>query len=103
MLLLPLVHFYRKSARDTPKIEGIASTFAMFLHSMPDQVGHDVVVCLDVFAGHDVVVCLDVIAGLTGKLSDYHSSKSNTLIINKLTFGVGKLLIPIYLYLYLNT
>ena len=91
MLLLPLVHFYRKSARDTPKIEGIASTFAMFLHSMPDQVGHD------------VVVCLDVIAGLTGKLSDYHSSKSNTLIINKLTFGVGKLLIPIYLYLYLNT
>ena len=59
MLLLPLVHFYKKSARDTPKNEGIAGTFAMFLHSMPDQVGHD------------VVVCLDVIAGLTGNLSDY--------------------------------
>ena len=57
----------------------------MFLHSMPDLVGHD------------------VIAGLTGNLSDYHSSKPNALIINKLAFGVGKLLIPIYLYLYLNT
>lgn len=56
-----------KSARDTPKNEGIASTFAMFLHSMPDQVGHDVVVCLDVIDGHDVI------AGLTGNLSDYHS------------------------------
>ena len=35
-------HLYRKSARDTPKFHGIASTFAMFLHSMPDRVGHDV-------------------------------------------------------------
>ena len=42
----------------------------MFLHSMPDQVGHD------------VVVCLDVIAGLTGNLSDYHSTAFNELIIN---------------------
>jgi hypothetical protein len=35
---------------------------------MPDLVGHD------------------VIAGLTGNLSDYHSSKPNALIINKLAF-----------------
>ena len=31
------VHFYRKSARDTPKNEGIASTFAMFLHSISQK------------------------------------------------------------------
>ena len=36
-----LAHFYRKSARGTLDFRGIASTFAMFLHSMPDQVGHD--------------------------------------------------------------
>ena len=44
------VRFYRKRARGTPKFKGIASSFAMFLHSMPDQVGHD----------------CHVIAGLTG-------------------------------------
>ena len=38
-----LAHFYRKSARGTLDFRGIASTFAMFLHSMPDQVGHDVI------------------------------------------------------------
>ena len=38
-----LPHFYRKSARGTLDFRGIASTFAMFLHSMPDQVGHDVI------------------------------------------------------------
>ena len=45
-----LAHFYRKSARGTLDFRGIASTFAMFLHSTPDQVGHD----------------CHVIAGLTG-------------------------------------
>ena len=108
MLLLPLVHFYRKSARDTPKNEGIASTFAMFLHPMPDQVGHDVVVCLDVIAGHDVVVCLDdidghdVIAGLTGNLSDYHSRRHTELIINYLNKPPYKFGIKIWLLADMN-
>ena len=35
------VHFYWKTARDTLHFDGIASGFAMFLHWMPDQVGHD--------------------------------------------------------------
>ena len=34
---------------------------------------------------------------------DYQLSKSNALIISILAFRVGKHLIPIYLYLYLNT
>ena len=49
-------HFYRKTARDTLTFVGTASSFAMFLHSMPDRVGHDVVVCLDVIAGYDVII-----------------------------------------------
>ena len=40
-----LAHFYRKSARGTLDFRDIASTFAMFLHSMSDQVGHDVGSC----------------------------------------------------------
>lgn len=32
-----LAHFYRKSARGTPKFKGIASTFAMFLHAVPNS------------------------------------------------------------------
>jgi len=39
-------NFYWKTARDTLHFDGIASGFAMFLHWMPDQVGHDVI------AGH---------------------------------------------------
>lgn len=31
-----------KTARDTLNNDGIASSFAMFLQQMPDQVGHDV-------------------------------------------------------------
>ena len=54
------VHFYRKSARGTHFFRGIASTFAMFLHAVPK--------------GN---LCL---------MSDYHSSKSNKLIINRLAF-----------------
>ena len=53
-----LAHFYRKSARGTLDFQGIASTFAMVLHSMPDQVGHDV-----------------------GSMSDYHSRRHTELII----------------------
>lgn len=51
-----LAHFYRKSARGTLDFLGIASTFAMFLHSMPDQVRHDV-----------------------GSMSDYHSNNIQLL------------------------
>ena len=79
-----------KSARDTPKKEGIASTFAKFLHVMPDQVGHD------------VIVCLDVIAGLTGNLSDYHSRRHTELIFSYLNKPPYKFGIKIWLLADMN-
>ena len=68
----------------------------MFLHSIPDQVGHDVVVCLDVIVGHDVI------AGLTGNLSDYHSRGHTELIFSHLNKSPYKFGIKIWLLADMN-
>ena len=50
------MRFYSKTVRDTLKIVGIADSFAIFLHQMPDPVGHDITV------GHDMTNLVYVIA-----------------------------------------